>query len=171
MTEFAGIKLATTLTTTIATVGAVTVTVGSTTGMAVGDYVQIDSELMLVNTVPTGTTFTVLGGGRGEDGTTAATHNTTGVAVQDIEDWLFMSVAGNANVAPCTGTAASACVYNYNVISGAATATPKAGLSETGGTSGIIIDNQSTTKVGAQQIYFSTPTGHTAVQASQAGLQ
>jgi hypothetical protein len=167
MTEFAGIKLSTTLTTAVVTTGAVTVTVGSTTGMAVGDYVQIDSEIMLVNTVPTGTTFTVLGGGRGEDATTAATHNTTGVAVKDIEDWLFMSVAASGNGTGCTG----ACVYNYNVISGSATGTSKAGLSLTGATSGIIVDNQSTSQVGAQQIYFSTLTGHTAVQASQAGLQ
>ena len=53
---------------------------------------------------------------------------------------------------------------------GAATGTPTAGLSEPGGTSGIVIDNQSTTQTGAQQVYFSTLTGHTAVQASQAGL-
>ena len=171
VTEFQGVKLATTLSTAIGTTGAVTVTVASTTGMAVGDYVQIDSEVMLVATVPaSGVTFTVASGGRGKAGTTAATHLATGVPVEDIRDGIFFSVSGYANVSPCTGTSTSGCVYAYNVISGAASGTPTAGLAETGGTSGIIIDNQSTTQAGAQQVYFSTLTGHTAVQASQAGL-
>jgi len=44
-----------------------------------------------------------------------------------------------------------------------------AAVSEAGGTSGIVIDNQGTT-TGASQIYFSTLTGATAIQAAQAGL-
>jgi len=172
VTEFLGVKLATTLSTAINTVGLITVTVASTTGMAVGDYVQIDSEIMLVATVPTGTTFTVALAGRGQDGTTPATHTTTGVPVQDIKDWLFTSVAGGASGNAVTAAGCSgACVFNYNVINSAATTgNPTAGLSETGATSGIVIDNQSTT-TGAQQIYFSTLVGHNAVQASQAALQ
>jgi hypothetical protein len=167
VTESLGVKLSTTLSTAIGTIGAVTVTVASTTGMTVGDYIQIDSEIMLVNTVPTGATFTVAAGGRGQDGTAAATHNTTGVAVQDVQDWLFMSVAASGNAAGCT----AACVYNYNVISGAAAATPTAGLPEPGGTSGFVIDSMSTSQTGAEQVYFSTLTGNTAVQASQSALQ
>ncbi len=167
VSEFLGVKVSTTLSDAIPATGAVTVTVASTTDIAVGDYVQIDSEVMLVATVPTGTTFTVAAGGRGQDGSTAAAHNTTGLPVQDLRDGLFMSVVGNGNDSTCTG----ACVYSYNVISGAATGTPAAGLSETGGTSGLIIDNLSTTLTGTEEVYFSTLTGQTAVQASQAGLQ
>ena len=51
VTEFHGVKAATTLGIAIGTTGAFTVTVSSTTGMAIGDYVQIDSEIMLVATV------------------------------------------------------------------------------------------------------------------------
>ena len=76
-----------------------------------------------------------------------------------------------ATIAAFTNIYVGGCVYNYNVTAGAASGTPVAGLQENGGTSGFIIDNQSTSQAGAQQVYFSTLTGHTAVQASQAGLQ
>jgi hypothetical protein len=155
VTEFLGAKANTTLTASLGTTG--NPTVASTTGMAVGDYLQIDSEIMQITAVTP--TLTV---SRGSLGTTAATHS-SGAAVQDIEDWLFMSVAANGNVAGCTG----ACLYNYLVTTGSATGTPTAGLAATGGTSGIIIDNSSTTQVGAQQIYYSILGGTSAVQASQ----
>jgi hypothetical protein len=164
VTEFLGVKVSTTLSATMTNVQA-TVSVASNAGMAVGDYVQVESEIMLIG-APFANPLNVT---RGQLGTTAAAHTTTGVAVQDIRDWLFMSVASNAK-APCSPTG-GACVYNYNVINSALTAgNPTAGLSEPGGTSGFVIDNQSTTQTGAQQIYFSTLTGHTAVQASQSGL-
>ena len=74
-----------------------------------------------------------------------------------------MSVVANGNAAPCTG----ACLYNFNVIGAGTTGTPIAGLAASGGSSGIIVDNQSTTQVGGEQIYYNTLTGDNAVQASQ----
>jgi hypothetical protein len=131
--------------------------------MAMNDFIQIDSEIMSIINVTSTTTVLV---NRVQFGTTAASHN-SGAAVQDIQDWLFMSVVANGNVAGCSG----ACVYNYLVTAGNATGTPTAGLAATGGTSGFIIDNHSTTQVGAQQIYYSTLGGNTAVQASQSALK
>jgi hypothetical protein len=96
-------------------------------------------------------------------------------------DYIFLSVTANGNATTgCTG----ACLYNFSVpTSGSGTAgTAAAGLAVTGGASGTIIDNNSST-TGASQIYFSTlkngssacagngTTGNTiggcAVQASQ----
>ncbi len=137
--------------------------VASSTGIAAGDYIQIDSEIMNVTNVLSGTSLLAA---QAQLGTTAAAH-ANGATVQDIEDWIFASVVGGGNAAGC----ANGCVYNYLVTAGAASGSPTADLPESGGTSGFIIDNQSTSQTGAQQVYFSTLTGHTAVQASQAGLQ
>jgi hypothetical protein len=98
----------------------------------------------------------------------------------NVHDWIFLSVTASGNASGCTG----ACLYNYNVDSALAIGSvPAAGLAVTGGASGIIIDNTSTS-TGASQIYF-TPlgggictgngatgagTGGCAVQASQSGL-
>ncbi len=93
-------------------------------------------------------------------------------------DWLFTSVAANGSATGCTG----ACLYNFNVEAGAASGTPTAGQSVAGGAGGVIIDNLSTTQVGAEQIYYSSQsnqtctgttvtgsgTGTCAVQAAQA---
>jgi len=165
VTEFLGVKANTTLTAGIAAGGLsqITVTVASTTGMAINDYIQIDSEIMSIITVNSTTSLLV---NRGQGGTTSASHS-SGAAVQDVQDWLFMSVVANGNVAGCTG----ACVYNYLVTGGNSSGFPTAGLAATGGSSGIIIDNNSTTQPGAQQIYYSTLGGNTAVQASQAALK
>jgi len=179
VTEFLGTKAGTsitTLTNTIPTAGAVTVTVGSTTGLAINDLIQIDSEIMLVATVPTGTTFTVAAGGRGEEGTTAATHLTTGVPVQDIQDWAYLSVSATGADTGCTG----ACLYNYSVTTTTSPTGSTTGIAATGGTSGVIIDN-ALTGTGESQIYYSTlanqsctgtvvtgtGTGSCAVQTSQ----
>ena len=162
VTEFRGAKASTTLTASLAITG--NPLVASTTGIAVNDYLQIGSEIMRVLTVTPA--LTVL---RAALGTIAVAH-TADVAVTDIEDWAFVSVQGDGNVAPCTGTTTSACIYNYNITAGGTSGTPTAGLAAIGGTSGIIIDNQSTTQVGAQQVYFSTLGGDTAVQASQSSL-
>jgi hypothetical protein len=51
----------------------------------------------------------------------------------------------------------------------AAGATPSASLPETGGTSGIVVDNQSAVG-GASQIYFAVLGTASAVQAAQSGL-
>jgi hypothetical protein len=82
-------------------------------------------------------------------------------------DWLFLSVKGNGSAPGCTGP----CIMNFDITSGAAAGTPTAGLTATGGSSGIIIDNRSTTQVGAGQVYFTMLGSTTATQASQAGLQ
>lgn len=157
VTEYSSAKANTTLTAALGATG--DPVVASKTGMAINDYLQIGSEIMIVTaTTPT---LTVT---RAQLGTTAATHS-SGAAVQDIQDWIYLSVAANGNVSGvCTG----ACLYNYSVTTGATTGAPAAGIVETGGTSGIIIDNISTTQTGAQQIYFNTLTGNNAVQTSQA---
>jgi hypothetical protein len=93
-------------------------------------------------------------------------------------DRIFVGLTAGGNQStspPCTG----ACIYSFDLpITSSSTAT--AGLQVTGGTSGIIIDNNQSTPSGASQIYFSnltnaascgsTGTGGCAVQASQSGL-
>jgi hypothetical protein len=104
------------------------------------------------------------------------------------DDYIFLSVTndGNQSGTTCSGSgSAGACVYNFVVsTNGTSTTVPTAataGLAATGGSSGIIIDNTSTS-TGASQIYFSSlsnetcagngttgnGTGGCAVQASQA---
>jgi hypothetical protein len=160
VTEFLGVKASTTINEAGGISAAATsVTVASGTGFVNGDYIQVDSEIMQV-TAGGGTTNLTIS--RGQSDTTAATH-ANGAPVQDIKDWLFLSVVANGNAASCTG----ACLYNFNVIGAGASGTPIAGLAASGGTSGIVVDNQSTTQVGAEQIYYNTLTGDNAVQASQ----
>jgi hypothetical protein len=144
VTEFAGSKANTSLTAALGTTGSPVV--ASPTGIAIGDYLQIDSELMLV-TATSPLTVT-----RAQLNTTAATH-TNFAQVQDIQDWVYASVTANSAAAGSC-TAGSACIYAYNATS-AIPASPTAGANEAGGTSGIIIDNSSTT-AGESQIYFST---------------
>ena len=99
-------------------------------------------------------------------------------------DWIFMSVSANGNQTKttCSGSGtAGACLYNFNVsttptaaTAGIQTAASSSGLG--GSSSGIIIDNTST-DVGASQIYYaplgnlgcssSGGTGGCAVQTSQ----
>jgi hypothetical protein len=166
ITTFRGAKgLPTTLTVALpATQGQATLTVASTAGMALNDYLQVDSEIMSVISF-TATTVLV---NRNQLGTTPVAH-AVGTTVQDIVDRLFVSVAANGNGTGCTG----ACVYNYDITTGPASAgQPLAGLAASGGTSGIIIDNQSATQTGAQRVYFTTRINPSnAVQASQSNLQ
>ncbi len=106
-------------------------------------------------------------------------------------DYLFLSVSANGNLtttnntAPCTG----ACVYNFVVATGgtsttagtlAVPTTAFAGITATGGSSGIVIDN-TTVPATQSQIYYTplanmacggngstgTGTGGCAVQTSQ----
>jgi len=161
VTEFLGVKVATTVNGSgVTTTTQTTVPVASTTGMAVGDYIQVDFEIMHIVT-PLANPLNVT---RAQLGTTAATH-AAGAVVQDVQDWLFLSVIAHGNATGCTG----ACLYNFNVISGAATGTAVTGQAAAGGTSGIVIDNLSTTQVGAEQIYYNLLSGTTsnAIQASQ----
>ncbi len=84
-------------------------------------------------------------------------------------DYIYASVTAGGNDTGCSG----ACIYMYNLtgLTWAPAAVANAGLAAPGGTSGIVIDNISTT-LGASQIYYSTLTSPgNAVQASQAALQ
>jgi hypothetical protein len=101
------------------------------------------------------------------------------------DDYIFLSVTndGNQTGTACSGAGATgACLYNFLVSVSCTypTCAATAGLASAGGSSGIIIDNISTSK-GASQIYFSSlsnqtcagngttgsGTGGCAVQASQ----
>ncbi len=73
-------------------------------------------------------------------------------------DYIFFSVVGaNAADTAACGTAHS-CVLEMTVTGGIFTTTPTAGLLESGGTSGIIVDNDGA-GVGQASIYF-TPLGN-----------
>ena len=67
----------TTLTAPIAT-GDTSITVANTNGLGLGLYVEIDSEIMLITGMTSGTTLTVA---RGQLGTMAVAHTTPGVNV------------------------------------------------------------------------------------------
>jgi len=181
VTEFLGVTAATTLTDPLTATGSqTTLTVASTLGITVGtstpNYLQIDSEIMQITAVQPPLTVTV---NRGALGTTTAPH-TSGAPVQAILDRLFLFVAAFGR----TGSACmSNCLYNFDVTVPSTTPpNPTAGLrlANTGTSSGIIVDNQSTTQVGAQQIYFSWSaismtvyigTNSGAFQVSQSNLQ
>ncbi|WP_240098590.1 hypothetical protein [Thermomonas flagellata] len=88
-------------------------------------------------------------------------------------EFLYFSMAKKANL-PATGCTGD-CLYMFDVASGpwSPSLAPGAGLPTFGGTSGIVVDNISSSP-GASQVYFShggnvNGTGN-AVQASQAGL-
>jgi len=159
--------------------GATTVNVASSTGILVGDYIQVDSEDMSVTAVPTGTSLTVT---RGALGTGPGTTHANGAPVTiPALDWLFLSVSANGNDTGCPG----ACLYNYYITSPLAVgASSVTGQPAAGGTTGIVIDN-GYTSAGASEIYYTTlsnqgckgsnglgtgtggGTGGCAVQASQ----
>jgi len=83
-------------------------------------------------------------------------------------EYIYASVTAGGN--SVTGCTTGACIYMFNLGSAWGSAA-SAALPAPGGTSGIIIDNYSST-TGASQIYYSTLTSPgNAVQASQAGLQ
>lgn len=189
ITEFYGTSATTALSATLSSGAAnTTVHVNSTSGFTVGTttpfYIQIDSEFMLLNAVSTGaSTFTVT---RGQLATSANQTHNPNAQVNEIHDWLFLSVLGNgSNTTPCTGS----CLYNYDVLADPTTGNPVAGLQVAGGTSGISIDNSALN--GGSQIYFTfgssatgtakcpspsggagltLTTGGCAVQATQLGL-
>jgi hypothetical protein len=170
ITEFLDTSASTTLSAAITSATQTSISITSGTGFANNDYIQIDSEIMQITAGGGTTSLTVA---RGQLGTTATTHS-SGAAVSDIHDWIYLSVTASGSDTGCTG----ACLYNYAVLTTPTAAT--AGLTATGGTSGIIIDNTSTS-TGASQIYFSSlsnqacagngttgnGTGGCAVQASQ----
>jgi hypothetical protein len=84
-------------------------------------------------------------------------------------DRAYLSVQNDGKTAaPISCPAASGCLMSFTLSTTTPTGTTAA-VTESGGTSGIVIDNSGTSS-GASQIYFSTLTGATAIQAAQAGL-
>jgi hypothetical protein len=107
----------------------------------------------------------------------SATH-TTGVDCTPLTevdngttDYLFLGVMGHGNPTGCSG---QACIMSFNLGSTFGTGlTPTATFPLGGsgsGSSGIVVDNISTT-TGASQIYFSNLQNGDATQASQSTLQ
>jgi hypothetical protein len=97
-------------------------------------------------------------------------------------DLAFLSVPNDANGTQCSNGSGGGCIMSFALPSTGSlstTATSSANAAETGGTSGIIVDNIST-QTGASNVYFSTlsngacatsgGTGGCAVQAAQNGL-
>jgi hypothetical protein len=100
--------------------------------------------------------------------TTLSTAGTTCSPVTEFQngavDQAYVSVEASGRPAGCGGTG---CVMNFTITSALpASATPLAVLPESGGTSGIVVDNSSAF-TGASQLYFSTLGGASAVQAAQ----
>ncbi|MGA2373349.1 MAG: hypothetical protein ABSG11_22045 [Candidatus Korobacteraceae bacterium] len=104
-------------------------------------------------------------------------------------DWLFLSVTGNAlTTSPISCPSnASGCIMSFDVTSESgfgASKTTSGFASETGGTSGIVVDNSLSSPTGTSNVYFSTlgnqacagngsvgdGTGGCAIQAPQNGL-
>ncbi len=105
--------------------------------------------------------------------TTLATADTTCSPVSEFlngsTDQAFVSVEADGRPAACAANLAG-CIMSFNITTAlTATATPSASAPETGGTSGIVIDNSSSAS-GASQVYFSTLGSASAVQAAQSGL-
>lgn len=83
-------------------------------------------------------------------------------------DYLFVAVTNNCIATLSGGTAG--CVISLDITSGFPTVNAgSTALSAPGGTTGIIVDNDST-ETQASSIYFGTKTGVTLVKATQSGL-
>jgi len=83
-------------------------------------------------------------------------------------DFLFVGVTNNC--VATTGGGTAGCVMSLNITSGFPTVNAgTTALAAAGGTTGIIVDNDSTANQ-ASSIYYATKTGATLVKATQAGL-
>jgi hypothetical protein len=154
---------------------ATSVTITSAAGFNNNQYIEIDSEKMLVTAISSNM-LTIT---RAQLGTTAASH-ANGATVKNIHDRVFLSVPASGSQTGCTG----ACVYSFDVTNLALPSSASDGLAVAGGTGGIIVDNVVTSTTGASQVYFSTLSNETcngngttgsgsggcAVQASQKAL-
>ncbi len=154
------------------TVGATSVTVTSSTGIAAGNYIEVGTEDILVRAIA-GNTLTIA---RGQIGTTAATHADGSVITIPAVDYLYLGVTENGNVTPgaltCTGTS-GACLYSIAVGTSAgsyvaAGMAPTNGLGSAGGTTGIVVDN-SLTAAGESQIYYSNLSNASCTGNGQTG--
>jgi hypothetical protein len=85
------------------------------------------------------------------------------------KDYLFVGVTDNCIATSGGGTAG--CVMSLDITSGFPTVNASTtALAATGGTSGIIVDNNSSLTQ-ASSIYYATKTGVTLVKATQSGLK
>jgi hypothetical protein len=85
------------------------------------------------------------------------------------KDFLFVGVTDNC--VATTGGGTAGCVMSLDITSGFPTISAgSTALPATGGTSGIIPDNNSSLAE-ASSIYYATKTGTTLVKATQANLQ
>jgi hypothetical protein len=83
-------------------------------------------------------------------------------------DYLFVGVTNNC--VATTGGGTGGCVMSLNITGGFPTVNAATtALAAAGGTSGIIVDNDSTADQ-ASSIYYATKTGATLVKATQSGL-
>jgi hypothetical protein len=109
-----------------------------------------------------------------------STANTTCSPVTEVfsggKDWIFLSVESLGSTSGAVNCPSNAgCLMSFSVpttLGGALPAGTTATLAASGGTSGVVIDNTiPSATLHTSQIYFSTLTGGTAVQASQAALK
>jgi hypothetical protein len=173
VTEFFNSGNATAVTTAsaITTTATTAVTVASNTNIAIGNYIEINTEIMLVTAKAGTTSLTVA---RGQLGSTAATHLISQSVIIPAVDYIYMSVTAGGNTAAQALTCTGACLYSYPVGTSAGAFTgataPANAVTEAGGTSGVIIDNDDTSIAGTEQIYFSTLSAAAAnngIQTSQ----
>jgi hypothetical protein len=107
--------------------------------------------------------------------TALSTMNTTCSPVTEFDnngvDQAFVSVQadGNTNANIGCPSGGGGCIMSFTITAGTTPAATSTRAGESGGTSGIVIDNSSAA-TGASNVYFSTLTGANAVQASQSGL-
>jgi hypothetical protein len=85
------------------------------------------------------------------------------------KDYIFVGVTNNC--AATTGGGTAGCVMSLDITAGFPTVNASSNaLSAAGGTSGIIVDNDSSLTE-ASSIYYATKTGATLVKATQSGLK
>jgi len=129
-------------------------------------------------TLPTLYSFEFDGGGVINSSPTATAALATGTAdsspvtefynAQLQKDYLFVGVTDNCVATIGGGTAG--CVMSFDITAGFPTVNASStALAAAGGTSGIIVDNDSSLTE-ASSIYYATKTGATLVKATQSGL-
>jgi len=85
-----------------------------------------------------------------------------------LKDYIFVGVTNNCIATTNGGT--SGCVMSLDITSGFPTINAgTTALAAAGGTSGIVVDNDSSLTE-ASSIYYATKTGATLVKATQSGL-
>lgn len=147
-------------------------------------YTGVGTPLMYVVGTGSGTTPTLYSVGFNAGGLMNGTANGTTVALTTgtadasplteyynsalAKDFLFVGVTNNC--AATTGGGTAGCVMALDITSGFPSVTAgTTALAASGGTTGIIVDNDSSITQ-ASSIYYATKTGQTLVKATQQGL-